>query len=217
MFPNISTAVDSYDIIMIGHQRANVYFGDDPQKPPRGKPVTCTSTLIRGKMEDGEEYALLIDPTTRNTSAEFYFELERRTGLKPNRITHLFCTHEHFDHIEGFSYFPDAKWLVPEKNRFAVGASMLIDKAKLISVNGEFLPGVYAVPLPGHTFGSHGIAFCYRNKKYLVAGDAVVSRHHLDHLANNFEDDIQAAIETQKMILQNYDCVIPGHDNIIVL
>lgn len=217
LFPQIKGSITSYDIITIGHQRANIYFGDDPKNPPRGKPVTCTSTLIRGIDGENKAYALLVDPTTRNNAEEYYFDLQRRTGLKPSDITHCFCTHEHFDHIEGFAYFPEAKWLAPKDNLQVTGASMLIDKAYLYPAEGEFLPGVYAVALPGHTFGSHGVAFMYNGKKYLVAGDAVVSRHHFAEGTNNFEDDKEAARETQRMIKTHYDIVIPGHDNLIVI
>ncbi|MCI9552276.1 MAG: MBL fold metallo-hydrolase [Acutalibacter sp.] len=217
MFPEIQGKIDSYDIIVIGHQRANVYFGDDPKKPPRGKPVTCTSTLVQGRCEDGSPYALLIDPTTRSTPEDFYFELRRRSGLLPEDITHCFSTHEHFDHIEGLTYFPQAAWMVEARNRPWVGASMLVDKAKLVPVQGEFLPGVYAVPLPGHTYTACGIAFAYEGRKYLAAGDAVVSRHHFKELANNFEDDPAAARATQQMILKTYDVVIPGHDNLFLI
>ena len=217
MFPFLSTEILGYDIIVIGHQRANVYFGDDPENPPRGRPVTCTSTLIRGTDGNGSPYALLVDPTTRNSKEQFYFDLQRRTGLLPDAITHCFCTHEHFDHVEALSYFPKAKWLVPKSKLFITGASMLIDKSKLIPVEGEFLPGVFSIALPGHTFGLHGIAFLYKGKRYLVAGDAVVSRHHFEHLTNNFEDDKESAYQTQRTIKEEFDAVIPGHDNIIIV
>lgn len=217
MFQMPKTPVDAYDILVIGHQRANIFFGEDPRNPPRGKPVTCTSTLIRGMDENQKPYALLIDPTTRESEQAFYFDLQRRTGLKPEAITHCFCTHEHFDHIEGFAYFPQARWLAPKANLFAVGAPLLIDKARLIGVENEFLPGVTAVALPGHTFGSHGVAFTYRGKRCLAAGDAVVSRHHFDRFQNNFEDDAAAARKTQQWIYDQFDIVIPGHDNLIVI
>lgn len=217
MFPEIKGKIESYDVIVIGHQRANVYFGDDPQNPPRGKPVTCTSTLIRGTTADGEKYALLVDPTTRHDAEEFYFDLSRRTGLCPAEITHCFSTHEHFDHVEGLAYFPQAKWLVEKNNLPWAGASMLVNKAKLIPVEKEFLPGVYAVPLPGHTHTLCGIAFAYEGRRFIVTGDAVVSRHHFKALTNNFEDDAEAAKRTQRHIRADYDVVIPGHDNLFLI
>lgn len=94
---------------------------------------------------------------------------------------------------------------------------MLVDKSKLIGVEGEFLPGVQAIPLPGHTNTSHGVAFALDGKRILVAGDAVVSRHHFKDNANNYEDDPEEAAKTQVMIKQEFDLVIPGHDNLIVL
>lgn len=217
MFPRIQGTIDSYDVIVVGHQRANIYFGDNPQNPPRGKPVTCTSTLIRGKQPDGTPYALLVDPTTRNTPQEFYFELQRRTGLKPEEITHCFTTHEHFDHIEGLAYFPKAHWLAEKHNLPWASASMLIDKARLEPVEGEFLPGVFAEPLPGHTNTLCGIAFAYQGHRYIVAGDAVVSRHHFADRVNNFEDDAELARRTQEQIAKDYDVVIPGHDNLFLV
>lgn len=216
MFPEINGKIDSYDVIVIGHQRYNVYFDETAENPPRGKPVTCTSTLIRGKQKDGKPYALLIDPTTRNTPEEFYFDLSRRTGLGPKDITHCFVTHEHFDHIEGLSYFPNAIWFAEKNNLPWSGASMLVDKAKFISVEGEFLPGVYAYPLPGHTNTLCGVAFLYEGRRYIVAGDAVVSRHHFKDYANNFEDDVKQARLTQLEIKETFDVVIPGHDNLFL-
>lgn len=217
MFPEIKGNILHYDVIVIGHQRANVYFGDDPKNPPRGKPVTCTSTMIRGTDEHGAPYVLIIDPTTRNNAEEYYFEISRRTGLHPEDITHCFCTHEHFDHIEGLAYFPNAKWLAAKPNLPWAGASMLVDKARLIGVEGEFLPGLYAIPLPGHTNTLHGIAFRHGGKRFIAAGDAVVSKYHFAEVTNNFEDDIEMAVQTQKMIKQNFDVVIPGHDNLFLV
>lgn len=217
MFPMIEGMIESYDVIFIGHQRCNVYFGENPQNPPRGKPVSCTCTMIRGKQEDGSPYVLLIDPTTRNSADEFYFELSRRTGLHPEDVTHCFCTHEHFDHIEGFSYFPKAQWLVAAPNLPWASAALIIDKARLHSVQSEFLPGVYAVPLPGHTHTLHGVAFRHDGKRFVVTGDAVVSRHHFKDNANNYEDDVKQAIQTQIDIKKDYDIVIPGHDNLFLI
>lgn len=217
MFPKLEGQIDSYDVIVIGHQRFNVYFGETADNPPRGKPVTCTSTLIRGKQKDGAPFALLIDPTTRKTPEDFYFDLSRRTGLQPGDITHCFATHEHFDHIEGLAYFPKAKWLVHKQNLPWCGASMLVDKARFTPVEGEFLPGVYAYPLPGHTNTLCGIAFAYEGRKYLVAGDAVVSRHHFKDFANNFEDDAEQARLTQIQVKEDFDVIVPGHGNLFLV
>ena len=77
---------------------------------------------------------------------------------------------------KGSTYFPWAKYMAAKDNLIWAGASMLVDKRKLIGVEGEFLPGVAAIPLPGHTNTLHGVAFIYQDKKYIVAGDAVVTK-----------------------------------------
>jgi glyoxylase-like metal-dependent hydrolase (beta-lactamase superfamily II) len=212
---NIKGKIESFDIVTVGNQRINVYFGDKADNPP-ARMSLCTSTLIRGKDEKGKQYALLIDPSKTETKEEYYYDLERRTGLKPEEVTHCFCTHEHFDHVEGLNFFPRAKHMVAKENLVWVGASMLVDKRKLIGVEGEFLPGVAAVALPGHTNTLHGVAFIYQDKKYIVAGDAVVTKNHFRDETNNYEDDVERARETQKFIKKNFDFIIPGHDNIIV-
>lgn len=212
---DIKGKIDGFDIITIGHQRVNIYFGDDIKNPPPRQSL-CTSTLIRGQDEDGKGYAMLIDPSTCNTKEEYYFEIKRRTGLQPQDITHCFCTHEHYDHIQGLAYFPWAKFMAAKSNVPWVGASMLVNKTELIGVEGEFLPGVVVVPLPGHTNTLHGVAFEYGSKKCIVAGDAVVTKNHFRDETNNYEDDVQRAIETQRFIKKNFDVIIPGHDNIII-
>lgn len=57
---------------------------------------------------------MLIDPTQRLCAQDYYFDLNRRTGLHPQDITHCFCTHEHFDHQVGLNYFRNTIWLAAE-------------------------------------------------------------------------------------------------------
>jgi glyoxylase-like metal-dependent hydrolase (beta-lactamase superfamily II) len=214
IFPEISGKVDEYDIIVVGHLRYNRYYGETNDPAPRGDPSTCTSTLISGKDKEGNFYRLLIDPTLRWTAAEYYFDLNRRTGLHPKDITHCFVTHAHFDHIEGLAYFPDAKWLTSKSALPEVWGYKKLDCRRTEGVEGEFLPGLYVIPLPGHTLSLHGIAFYFAGKKYLVAGDSLMSKHHLRHETCEFETDPQLARQTIRAIKASFDLVIPGHDNI---
>ena len=45
---DIKGKIESFDIVTVGNQRINVYFGDDANNPP-ARMSLCTSTLIRGK------------------------------------------------------------------------------------------------------------------------------------------------------------------------
>lgn len=221
IYPEISTEVFQWDVIVIGHLRVNRYFGESPSQPPRGDPSTCTSVMLRGKEPNGSPYVLLIDPTMRWTANDFYFDINRRTGLHPQDVTHCYCTHHHLDHYDAFRYFPNAQWLAP----YPVAEILMreakgIDPHRIRPVKGEFLPGAYALPLPGHTATLHGVAFQCGGKKILAAGDAVMTQYHFIYGTTDFQTDPalnQQAAETIENMKESFDIVIPGHDNLIVL
>ncbi|MDR3247305.1 MAG: hypothetical protein LBT39_00840, partial [Treponema sp.] len=87
-------------------------------------------------------------------------------------------------------------------------------------VSGEFLPGVYALPLPGHTKDLHGIAFMSEGRKILVAGDGVMTGCHFKERTTEFQSDpamLPVAAATIQNIAESFDLVVPGHDNLIVV
>ncbi|HEY5466472.1 MAG TPA: MBL fold metallo-hydrolase [Clostridia bacterium] len=219
IFPEIKGSITDYDVLVTGHLKWNRYFGETPQSPPRGDPSTCSSVLIRGKQADGSEYVLIVDPTVRWTPEAYYFDINRRTGLKPDRVTHLFCTHHHADHYEAFKYFPNAIWMAAEPVAGLLRENKLVDGSKIVPVAGEFLPGVYALPLPGHTDTLHGIAFSAEGKNLLVAADAVMTKYHYQNNTTEFQPDPEmnaVAARTIENIKESFDMVIPGHDQLIV-
>jgi len=235
IFPPLKTDV-AWDALVFGHLFWNRYFGESADNPPRGVPSTCSSVLVRGNDKDGKPYSLIVDPTTRRSPEELYFDLNRRTGLKPGAITHCFTTHNHFDHWHALRYFPDAQWLCGPKNKALIkeavteaknagrdpgdGQSPEIDADKIIEVSGEFLPGVWALGLPGHTRELHGVAFISAGKKVLVASDAVMTADHFRDRVTEFQNDEalrRQAAETIKNIAGSFDIIVPGHDNLIVI
>lgn len=215
-FPAIVGRVADYDIIVIGHLRWNRYFGESEANPPRGQPSTCTSTLIRGTDAQGAPYVLLVDPTLRETASDYYFDLNRRTGLHAADVTHCYVTHEHMDHQAGLAYFPRAVWCAAPPVAQALCDSPHIDGSRVQAVTGEFLPGVATIPLPGHTLSLHGLAFTHTGSKVVVAGDAVMTKHHYAHETTEFERDRAQAIETIRALKRIANLVIPGHDNVII-
>jgi len=216
IFPNIKGTIDNYDIIVIGHLRWNRYFHESPDAPPRGDPSTCTSTLIQGKDASGQKYVLLVDPTLRIKPQDYYFDINRRTGLHPEDITHCFVTHDHTDHQAGLNYFPNARWLAAPGVAEILKTSTYIDGSRVEVVEGEFLPGVYAYPIPGHTLSLHGVAFSFYNKKIIVAGDGVMTKYHFYYNTTEFEKDAELAADSIRNLKENFDIIIPGHDNAIV-
>jgi glyoxylase-like metal-dependent hydrolase (beta-lactamase superfamily II) len=217
IFPAITGQIDDQDIIVVGHLRWNRYFGESEATAPRGQPSTCTSTLIRGRDAQGVPYALLVDPTLRQSASDYYFDLNRRTGLQARDITHCYVTHEHMDHQAGLNYFPNAVWYAAPPVAEALRDSEYIDGSRVVSVEGEFLRGVHTVPLPGHTYGLHGLAFAYQGLRYIIAGDGVMTRQHFTHETTEFQKDADMAAETIRRIKAGADVVIPGHDNLIII
>ena len=215
-FPIILGSIDEYDVIAVGHLKWNPYFGDTEDLPPRGDPSTCTSTMIRGRDMDGKPYVLVIDPTLRLGPADYYFDINRRTGLLPEDVTHCFISHEHFDHQIGVNYFPNAQWLAATEVAEVLKTSPFIDGSQITAVSGEFLPGVFAVPIPGHTMSLHGVAFMCNGLRYLVAGDGVMTKGHFINETSMFEADVKSASKSIRMMKESFDIVIPGHDNVIV-
>lgn len=208
--------IDRYDIIVIGHLKWNVYFGESQKAPPRGDPSTCTSTMVRGRQADGNPYVLVIDPTLRPTPEDYFFDINRRTGLSSADVTHCYVTHEHFDHQAGLNYFPQAAWLAAEPVVQKLLDSPHIDGSRVRAVSGEFLPGVAVLPLPGHTPSLHGVAFEAEGLQCVVAGDGVVTRDHFANDTSAFEQDSALAAQTIQELKAIADIVVPGHDNLIV-
>lgn len=219
IFPAISGTVDAWEVIVFGHLRWNRYFGENADNPPRGWPSTCGSALVTGKTAEGGVYRLLIDPTLRREAAEYDFDINRRTGLHLGDITHCFSSHHHADHYEALSYFPNAAWYAADGVIPLIAAQDAAVAAKLRPASGEFLPGVYALPLPGHTEALHGVAFSCEGRRILVAGDAVMTKYHFRDERTEFQDDpalVARAAQTIRDIKDSFDLVLPGHDNLII-
>ncbi len=215
-FPRLNGRITRCDILVIGHLKWNAYFGESAQSPPRGDPSTCTSTMIRGRQADGREYVLVVDPTLRRSPEDFYFDINRRTGLSPEEVTHCFVTHEHFDHQAGLNYFPRAVWLAAEPVANKLLDSPYVDGGRVRVAAGEFLPGVAVLPLPGHTPGLTGVAFEEGGLKWVAAGDGVMTRDHFTFETSAFEQDSAMAAQTIRELKNLADIIIPGHDNLIV-
>lgn len=217
IFPEIQGTVDDYDLLVIGHLNWNRYFGEAVGITVRGLPYICDATLIQGRDVGGRPYRLIVDPTARLTAEEFYFDLNRRTGLCPGDITHIFITHNHMDHVAGANFFPGAMWLAAPPTAEALKDSKDIDAAKVTPVTGEFLPGVAAVPLYGHTMHLHGVAFRFEGRKIIVAGDAIMTKRHFANNTVEFEEDAELGARTIMDIKESFDIAIPGHDNLILI
>lgn len=152
-------------------------------------------------------------------------------GITPGDIDTILFTHAHFDHIGGVLsehgevLFPRAELLISSDEFNYINADKYFtaanDRVKgniLFARNifnkyhnnlrfideGEVLPGIFAIPLKGHTPGHTGYRIAGKNGNVLIWGDVV----HFPHIqllkpevSIAFDYDPQLAIQTRMRIL----------------
>jgi glyoxylase-like metal-dependent hydrolase (beta-lactamase superfamily II) len=199
------SAVTHWDIITIGNLSRNRYWGESEEKSLHS--VICTTTVISGK-----DFHVIVDPSLKdgNAMAE---ELQRRTGLTPQKIDVVFVTHEHGDHHVGMANFPQAKWLASP-----IAAATINEKEnyfkKVEPVGKTIFDIIDVIPAPGHTPGTCGLRFDYRGLSVFVAGDAVATKDFWDEGRMYFKAlDIEESKRTMEKIASISNIVVPGHDN----
>ena len=156
-------------------------------------------------------------------------EALKAAGVSPDQIDAVLITHMHPDHLfgavdgEGKRVFANAELILPEVDNafwyddaamngapeqfrpFFLGARRAAEAYKgnqtLISGDGEILPGVRSMALPGHTPGHTGYVFDSNGETLVVAGDIIhmtVYQFDKPDWGIGFDIDSQMAAETRK-------------------
>jgi len=124
-------------------------------------------------------------------------------GVRADEVTDIIHTHLHGDHcgwnvVEGKLTFPNATirvarkeldhWLDPAGSgeRFDIARSQTVPvqaagHLETFSGDGEILPGLTAIPTPGHTPGHTSIMVSAGNEHLLITGDAAHHPVHFEH------------------------------------
>ena len=197
-----------WDIVTIGHLSRNRYWGESEAKPYR--PALCTCTLVRG---DG--FRLLVDPSVAD-GEQMAFELFRRSGLRPQEISHVFLTHAHGDHHAGLRHFAQASWLAADGVATTINDSANHPR-RVEPVANRLLDAIDVVHAPGHTADHHCLRFDCDGLSIVIAGDAVMTRDFWRDRAGFFNSvDPELAARTIQRVTDIADIIVPGHDNCIV-
>ena len=154
------------------------------------------------------------------------------TGVPPNDIDAVVCTHFHADHVgmntrrindRWVPTFPKARYIFNraevEKMRLRKGSPYengvyedsilpVIQAGQVDLIDGDhpITDGVRIVASPGHTVGHHSIAISSRGQKAILAGDILHSPIEVLHpeWINLFDDDKRAAIAERMKFLNTY-------------
>jgi glyoxylase-like metal-dependent hydrolase (beta-lactamase superfamily II) len=176
----------------------------------RGQPVSEIITPYTNLVVETAGHRVLIDAGAGHL-AETTGRLPRSlraAGIPPESIDTIIITHAHPDHIGGLLdqhgnlVFPDARYFIwPAETRYWNGdenlpswpAAMIDairhtlatidDRTSPISFDAELLPGISAIPTPGHTPGHVAVSVQSDGEELLYISDAVLHPLHLEHPA----------------------------------
>ncbi|QDU70892.1 MBL fold metallo-hydrolase [Mucisphaera calidilacus] len=214
-----------YRIISIGALSVHELWKQ--QGPARTPHATCT--LIRT-----ENRTILVDPGL--PPEVITARLAERSGLTPADISDVFLTNFRPAHRWGLLAFPNAKWLIAEAEREAVG-NLLVQQfqeapddqtretlrqeiallQRFEAAPDQVAPRVDLFPLPGYTPGTCGLLLPLTSTTILVAGDAVASAEHLEQgRVQRAAFNIEQARESLAEAIEIADVIIPGHDNMLI-
>jgi glyoxylase-like metal-dependent hydrolase (beta-lactamase superfamily II) len=149
-------------------------------------------------------------PTVDNTATRSGTLLEnmRAAGINPDEVDTVIVTHAHPDHVggnldaAGELNFPNAQYCigqdewdfwfsdertaalhVPPPMVQIARASLepLRDRVTLIDSGAEILPGIAAIPTPGHTPGHMALSILSDGQQLIHFSDAVIHPLHLEY------------------------------------
>ncbi|RIW34727.1 MBL fold metallo-hydrolase [Bacillus salacetis] len=168
----------------------------------------CLSYMV---VSNGE--AAIIDSTRM---AEVYTDFADSLNAK---ITHVFDTHLHADHISGGRIIAEktgaAYWLPPKDAEEVTFEYAALEDGNEVTI-GNTKINIHALYSPGHTIGSTSFVV---DEQYLMTGDILfidsIGRPDLAGLAEDWVGDLRETLYTRYKELSNDLIVLPAHFMII--
>ncbi len=189
--------------------------------------VVDTSVNEQGKPNEfmGESF----ERTTQQVPANAL----KAAGVDVKDVEIVVLTHLHWDHAGNCGLFPDARLMVQESEvRYAIAPGRFFRRGYLSPESGwtlppyyalpnlttlrgesEIAPGVWVVPVPGHTPGSQAVIVRTTAGLYAIAGDAVMT---YDNLASDsppgYHVDVDRSLDSIDLLQARGAIVLPSHD-----
>ncbi|MDQ0383022.1 MBL fold metallo-hydrolase [Amycolatopsis thermophila] len=153
-------------------------------------------------------------------------------GIAPADVTDVLLSHAHYDHAANYPLFPRAAvWISAVELDWAtsVGATFMplpelyaadlatSQRTRRITADGEFLPGIEAFAVPGHTPGSLVFRAAGEHGPILFSGDAAKNRAELLSTEADMSLDPAASGASIRRIRALWrespsTLLVPGHD-----
>jgi len=168
----------------------------------------CLSYMV---VSDGE--AAVIDSTRK---PEIYLDFAGELGVK---ITHVFDTHLHADHISGGRQIAESTnatyWLPPKDAEEVTFEYSPLEGGNVVTIGNTDI-NIHALYSPGHTIGSTSFVI---DEKYLLSGDILfidsIGRPDLAGLAEDWVGDLRETLYSRYKELSDELIVLPAHFMII--
>jgi glyoxylase-like metal-dependent hydrolase (beta-lactamase superfamily II) len=203
--------IQRWDLITVGNLSRNRYWGEGDDRPRRA--ALCTCTLVRGG-----HWVLLVDPSL-DDRGQMHAELNRRSGLSLEDVTHVFVTHGHGDHHAGLRHFEKAQWLAGSGVAGELSACGKYSRGITPLAPGATLLGAITVlPTFGHTQNHCSLRFDCEGLSVVVAGDAAMTRDFFRERRGYFNTvDAAGVARTIDHLAQVAQVIVPGHDNYFLI
>ncbi len=168
----------------------------------------CLSYMV---ISNGE--AAVIDSTRMS---DVYLEFAASQGAK---ITHVFDTHLHADHISGGRMIAQQTnatyWLPPKDGTEVIFEYQALENGNDVKI-GNTMINIHALYSPGHTIGSTSFVI---DEKFLLSGDILfidsIGRPDLAGMAEDWVLDLRESLYTKFRELSDELQVLPAHFMII--
>lgn len=182
---------------------------------------TASTVLIRG------EKTLLVDPGNHHIgSYSILWHALKSRGLSYDDIDAVVTTHIHTDHAAAIVQLAGKPWILGvgdlDEMTLIEGEPIVEAKKSMmghiteIDDETELMPGVRAIPTPGHTRGHISILVDTVDDRVLIAGDlTMVASEYRDRAFSHWYSDAQRAQLNDSLDRVRAfapDLVIPGHD-----